>query len=68
MSKFTVKISVSAKDAGEAKRIGQLLQNIADRTDSGTKKYLYDQVSKKPDYFKNIAAKLKNPMVQKFLS
>ena len=67
MSKFSVKISISAKDTNEAKKTGQLLQNIADRTDSSTKDYLHGQVAKNPNYFKNIAAKLKNPLIQKML-
>ena len=67
MSKFTVKISIDAKDANAAKKVGQLLQNITDRTDSSTKDYLYQQVSKNPNYFKNIASKLTNPLIQKML-
>jgi len=67
MSKFYVRLSVEAKDASEAKKIGELLQNITDRTDNETKEFLYNRVRTNPDYFKNIAAKLKNPMIQKFL-
>ena len=65
MSKFSVTISITAQDANEAKRAGQLLQNITDKIDNVTKDYLYEQVRKNPDYFKIVAVKLTNPLIQK---
>jgi len=66
--KYSVNISINAGDAQEAKRTAQLLQNIANRTDAETKDFLYQKVKENPNYFKAIADKLKNPVIQKMLS
>jgi len=66
--KYNVNISINAGDAQEAKRTAQLLQNIANRTDAETKDFLYKKVKANPNYFKIIADKLKNPVIQKMLS
>lgn len=68
MKKYSVKISIPALNANQAKKVGQLLQNIVNTTDSETKNYLSEQTAKNPNYFKQIASKLKNPLVQKLIA
>jgi hypothetical protein len=65
--KYSVKISIEANSPDEAKRTGQLLQNIADSTDNNTKDFLYSKISQNANYFAAIADKLKNPVIQKII-
>ena len=62
---YTIKIRVNANSTEEAKRIGQLLQNFAEKTDKQTIDFLYKKVNENTSYFKIRAAKLQNPIVQK---
>jgi len=65
--KFTVKIQIEAENEQSAQVAGQLLQNIADNTDKETKLFLHKKVMFNPDYFRKIAQKLQNPMIQKLI-
>lgn len=65
--KYNIKIIIQAESEQEAQKAGQLLQNIADNTDAETKKFLHQKVRQNPAYFKRIAEKLQNPLIQKML-
>jgi hypothetical protein len=65
--KTKIEIQIEVKSQLEALSVTNLLQNIADNTDAETKHFLSMKIIKNPSYFRNIAEKLKNPIIQKML-
>lgn len=64
MGKFSVKITMEAPNAEHAKKVGAVLQNMVDNTDTAVQARLFEKITKTKDFFKSL---LQNPFVRNFL-
>jgi len=64
MAKFRLTINVDTDTQAHAKKVGQLLQNMADNTDKGTQSKLHAKILKAPDFFRKL---MQNPFVKNFI-
>ena len=62
---FKIKVEFDATDKENARKIAEVLKNIIDETSEETKIDLFDLIKKKPNLFRTIGEKLKNPIFKK---